>query len=70
MNESSKPNNMDELRERFGERIYDKGREAFGAYCFTVGGLTHDGKPIPEWEELTDKVRLAWVRAANTVLSE
>jgi hypothetical protein len=70
MSESNKPNNMDELRERFGERVYNKGREAFNTYGFAVGGLTWDGKPIPQWEELTDRIRLAWVMAANAVLSE
>lgn len=63
-------NNIAALRERFGDRVVDKGRQAFATYSFAVGGLTWDGKPIPKWEELTDKIRLAWVMAADAVLAE
>lgn len=67
---SPRENNIPALRERFGDRVVQKGQEAFATYSFAVSGLTWDGKPIPKWEELTDKIRLAWVMAANAVLSE
>jgi hypothetical protein len=40
---------------------------AFEAYCESVGGQTHDGKPIPAWEDLTHEVRSAWHAAAQAV---
>lgn len=46
-----------EMRERYG-------RAAFEAYNVAVGGLTWDGKPIPGWEAVTDKVREGWRVAA------
>lgn len=38
-------------------------RELFEAYCNAVGGFTYDGKPIPGWHDLSDKVRYGWVCA-------
>lgn len=46
-----------ENRERYG-------RAAFEAYNIAVGGLTWDGKPIPGWDAVTDKVREGWRVAA------
>ena len=46
-----------EMRERYG-------RAAFEAYNAAVGGLTWDGKPIPGWDAVTDKVREGWRVAA------
>lgn len=41
------------------------GKRAFEAYCRSVGGSTHDGKPIPQWDGLTDAVRRGWGEAAK-----
>lgn len=43
------------------------GRINFEAYNKEAGGLTHDGKPIPLWENLTRKVRANWVAGAVAV---
>lgn len=45
------------------------GQTAFEAYKRQVGGVTYDGKPIPDWENLTggDKMRAAWEEAAQEV---
>lgn len=51
------PGPAPEMRERYG-------RAAFEAYNVAVGGLTWDGKPIPGWEVVTDKVREGWRVAA------
>lgn len=43
------------------------GRLAFEAYSVSVGGKTHDDKPIPAWGDLTESVRTAWGAAASAV---
>jgi hypothetical protein len=43
------------------------GKVAFEAYTAQAGGKTHDGKPIPAWEALTDSVRASWTAAARAV---
>lgn len=47
----------DDHRERLGIAAYN-------AYVASVGGVTWDGKPIPAWPSLTDKIREAWRCAA------
>lgn len=51
---------MDDREERIG-------RVAFDAYRSHVGGVTYDGKAIPEWEGLSEQVRSAWVASAEAV---
>lgn len=46
----------------------DYGQIAFDAYGNSTGGLTWDKKPIPEWIELPEHVRKAWIAAAQAVL--
>lgn len=43
------------------------GRINFEAYRVQLKGLTYDGKPIPEWDGLTDAVRAGWVAGARAV---
>lgn len=43
------------------------GRRAFETYNAAVGGVTWDGKPIPGWDAVTDKVRDGWRMAALAV---
>lgn len=45
-----------------------QGRAGFEAYVAAVGGTTHDGRPIPTWDELTDAVREGWRAAAASTL--
>ena len=40
---------------------------AFEAYGASTGGTTYDGKPIPPWEKVGDKVQKAWRAAAEAV---
>lgn len=46
------------------------GQIAFEAYKKFVQDQTYDEKPIPAWNELTDKVRGAWDAAAIAVTQE
>lgn len=43
------------------------GQIAFEAYNASRGGVTHDGRPTPPWEELGDGVREGWEAAARAV---
>lgn len=47
----------------------EAGRRAFEAYSAAVEGRTHDGKPIPRWEELSDRVRAGWSETAHLMSS-
>lgn len=42
------------------------GERAFNAYRHIVGNLTHDGRPIPQWNDLTETIRNAWEAAATS----
>jgi len=46
------------------------GQIAFEAYNEAVGGKTWDGKPIPAWQDVSEKVRNGWNKAAVAVLLE
>lgn len=46
------------------------GEVAFIAYYIRMGGRTLDGKPIPEWRELSQLVRDAWEAAADAVIKK
>lgn len=40
-------------------------RRAYAAYGASTGGLTHDGRPMPAWEDLGEAIQQAWLAAAN-----
>lgn len=40
------------------------GHAAYSAYWNTVGGRTHDDKPMPRWDKLSRTQRAAWTMAA------
>lgn len=46
----------------------DIGRIAFQAYSDEMGGKTYDGKDIPKWENVGQKVQDAWRAAGVAVL--
>jgi hypothetical protein len=46
------------------------GRAAYAAYFATVGGRTHDDKPMPTWDRLTDTIRSAWTMAALAAIAQ
>ena len=43
------------------------GQVAYTAYCFAVGGKTHDNRPLPTWQQLGDVQRAGWDAAAKAV---
>ena len=40
---------------------------AYTAYGQSTGLRTHDGAPMPGWDEIGDRARAAWVQAAGAV---
>lgn len=42
---------------------------AFDAYRVAVGGKTYDGKPIPEFAEVSASVQNGWIAAVNAILA-
>lgn len=46
------------------------GQTGFEAYSATTNWLTYDGKPIPPWVNLNDRVRNAWETAAKAILEK
>lgn len=46
------------------------GEIAFNAYNQIRGGVTHDGKPTPPWNDLGKPIRAAWEAAALAVVYE
>ncbi len=59
----------DALAEEFGaaenRRNDNHGAVAYAAYAVSTGGKTYDGRDMPTWEGLTDKIRTAWEAAAD-----
>lgn len=53
------------LEQPLDERI---AREMFEAYNEKAGGKTWDGKPIPPWAEVGEKVQGNWLAAAQKAL--
>ncbi|WP_318202976.1 hypothetical protein [Streptomyces sp. SCL15-4] len=47
--------------------LSDLGQVAYLAYSEATGGLTHDGRPMPAWDDLGDTVQGAWIAAAAAV---
>lgn len=45
------------------------GRTAYEAYSRNAQGLTFDGRPMPDWNDLTDAVQNHWIMAALTVVA-
>lgn len=44
------------------------GQIAYEAYKEFTGGKTFDGRDMPEWKDLGDKIQRAWEAAADAVV--
>jgi hypothetical protein len=47
----------------------DLGPRAYAAYSEVTGGLTHDGRQMPAWEELGETIQTAWMAAARVAFA-
>ncbi|MCQ9178744.1 hypothetical protein KMT30_06800 [Streptomyces sp. IBSBF 2953] len=45
----------------------DLGQRAYAAYGEVTGGLTHDGRAMPAWEDLGEQIQQAWTVAARAI---
>lgn len=43
------------------------GELAYQAYADAVGGKTHDGRDMPAWGDLGDRIRSGWDSAAEVI---
>jgi hypothetical protein len=43
----------------------DLAKAAYAAYAKSTGGKTYDGRDMPTWDGLTDRIREAWCCAAD-----
>lgn len=43
------------------------GAIGYEAYAKKTGGKTYDGRDMPKWEELPEKIQDAWEAAANGI---
>lgn len=46
------------------QSLSDLGKLTYLAYSEAVGGTTHDGRPMPAWDDLGEKVQGGWIAAA------
>lgn len=46
----------------------DPGQTAYDAYTVATGGKTWDGRDMPTWDQLGDRIRDAWTDAGRAVL--
>ncbi len=44
-----------------------RGRIAYVAYGVQRNFRTHDDRPMPEWKELPDEIKAAWIAAAGAI---
>lgn len=45
----------------------DLAKIAYRAYATSTGGKTFDGRDMPDWDDLGDRVQAAWTAAAEAV---
>lgn len=46
------------------------GRAGYEAYARFTGGKTFDGRPMPTWDDLTERIKDAWASAASGIIVE
>lgn len=48
----------------------DIGKIGYEAYAKFTGWKTFDGRTMPPWDELTDRIQDAWRAAARAILGQ
>lgn len=43
------------------------GQRGYEAYAVSTGGKTFDGRDMPKWNELPERIRAAWEAAADAI---
>lgn len=47
------------------QHLSEKAQRAYEAYSRVTGGKTHDGRDMPSWEFLGDKIQAAWIASVQ-----
>lgn len=50
--------------------ITDLGEKAYRAYGESTGGKTFDGRDMPSWDDLGERIQAAWCAAAQAVVDD
>lgn len=58
----------DVLEQQREERDLAAAKEAYRAYAARSGGKTHDGRAMPEWEDVGEAVQANWVASVRQTL--
>jgi len=53
------------LDKQRAERNLAAARDAYRAYAARSGGKTHDGRPMPAWEDVGEAVQANWVASVR-----
>lgn len=52
----------------FATPEYARGKRAYEGYAESTNGKTYDGRDMPVWRDLGDRVQTAWIAAAAAVV--
>lgn len=61
------------LDDKFDDKVANTacaGHIAFDAYCDSVAGVAHTGRAIPDWADLPEHIRLAWVVCVQAAIAD
>jgi hypothetical protein len=47
-----------------------RGKLAYENYSFAVGGKAFNGDVLPKWDDLLERIKLAWAIAAKAVAEQ
>lgn len=50
--------------------VEDMAKRAYDAYGAVTDFKNYQGLPMPKWEDLTDKIRAAWIAATRQVVKD
>ena len=56
------------LSQRRGMNMDRIGRIGYEAYAKSTGGKTYDGRDMPKWDDLPDRIKDAWDAVARAYL--
>lgn len=58
---------LDELADLLGvsSDLIDRAKSAYRAYGSVTDFKNYQGLPMPEWDDLTEKIRAAWIAATK-----
>lgn len=57
----------EELEAADGRKAGSQGQRGYEAYAAFTGGKTFDGRNMPSWSELPDRIKGAWEAAADAI---